>query len=59
MFDTCLSGLSASSRATTVQPNPLASAMTAFCTKPRNSFAATGFWKPILQVVPSCISGAS
>src|SRR5215208_3185788 len=33
--------------------------MTAFWTKPRNSFAATGFWKPILQLVPDFISGAS
>ena len=57
MFVTCWSGLSLSSSVITLQPSFLPCATTAFCQAPRVSFAATGFWKPIVHFVPAFLVG--
>jgi hypothetical protein len=57
MLLTCLSTLSASSSAITLQPSTLPSATTAPCHALSVSFAAIGFWKPIVQLVPAFFAG--
>src|SRR5262245_46854062 len=57
MLLTCLSGLSASSSAMTLQPSAFACSVNPFCHQPSDSFAAIGLWKPNVHCVPACFAG--
>ena len=57
MLLTCLSGLRASSSVMILQPSALACATAAFWNHCRLSFAASGFWNPIVHDVPDLSVG--